>query len=297
MTSPPGSAPDYTSVSYSSFSTLNTIDICLPRPVNQSHKAVWVVYIHGGAWRDPDINAASLGPAQEILLRSEVVRQIAGFASINYRLSPYLDSPYQQTSSADPAHNAMHPDHINDVLQALLYLQEKFSFDKRYILVGHSCGATLAFQVAMKCCWGQSGLNERGVKPPIAILGVEGLYDLPGLVNNHSQTPAYKDFISTAFGLDTSVWAAASPVNGRYCESWTEGRLAVIAHSHQDEMVELDQSISQLSALRRSGFGETNVDRKLKFIELSGQHDQVWHEGTELARAIQLTLHLLIKPL
>ncbi|TKA28682.1 hypothetical protein B0A50_03009 [Salinomyces thailandicus] len=283
-------------VRYSDRSALNTLEYCLPQPWRSSRR-LWIIYIHGGAWQDPEIDASSFGNAQDLLMKSRELEHIAGFASINYRLSPYPSHPRLPSDPSDPARNAHHPDHINDVLAALHYLQDTFHFSHEYLLVGHSCGATLALQVAMSRNWAahreSTQASQPNVVPPVAILGVEGLYDLPALVENHSDQPVYKDFVANAFGPDEAQWAATSPTSGDYEASWPTGKLVVLAHSREDELVEWDQVDRMHRALRTQGFDEAQGDQRLKLVELSGKHDQVWQEGRELARAIQETVQVI----
>ncbi|KAK0353619.1 hypothetical protein LTS16_017590 [Friedmanniomyces endolithicus] len=273
-------------VAYSDESSLNTLDICIPHPPTEDRKQVWIIFIHGGAWLDPEIDSSSFKKTQDIILASHQSDNIAGLASINYRLSPNPSHPRDPSNPSDPARNARHPDHINDVLAAILYLQETHHFEDRYILVGHSCGATLAFQVAMKRYWGSQYEStfalELNVVPPMAVLGVEGLYDLVALVKHHSGESEYRDFVSNAFGSDERVWAAVSPTS------------VVLAHSREDELVEWEQVELMERALRAQGWGEASDGRSLKLIELRGKHDQVWEEGKELARAIEATLDLVL---
>jgi len=287
----------YTDIQYSDESTLNTLELCIPRPTGSSRHQVWIVYIHGGAWMDPEIDASSFRSAQQLILASHEAQYVAGLASINYRLSPYPSHPRDPSNPSDPSRNARHPDHIKDVLAALLHLQETYRFEDRYVLVGHSCGAALAFQVAMKRFWGTQYEPTDGftlnVIPPIAILGVEGLYDLSALVSHHSDDPSYRGFVSNAFGDDHSLWAAISPVSGDFETSWPDGKLAAIAHSRDDELVEWEQVDLQHRALKLQGWDEAGGDRRLKLIELAGKHDQVWQDGRELARAIQLTVQVI----
>ncbi|TKA69046.1 hypothetical protein B0A55_08713 [Friedmanniomyces simplex] len=289
-----GYPQNHRGVRYSDDSSLNTLEVCIPRPPTGDQKQVWIVFIHGGAWLDPEIDSSSFRKTQGLLLSSHQADSIAGFASINYRLSPNPSHPKDPSNPSDPARNAKHPDHINDVLAAILYLQETYRFEDRYILVGHSCGVTLAFQVAMKRYWGSQYEStfalELNVVPPLAILGVEGLYDLPALVKHHSSEPEYRDFVSNAFGSDEAVWAAVSPTTGEYEESWPDGTLVVLAHSREDELVEWKQVDLMHCALRSQGWDEASNERRLKLIELRGKHDQVWEEGKELARAIEVTV-------
>ncbi|KAK5114860.1 hypothetical protein LTR62_002017 [Meristemomyces frigidus] len=293
-----GTSSDYPQVQndvpYSEESSLNTLDICIPRLNNPNHDPLWIVFIHGGAWQDPAISASSFRKTQDLLLDSSEIKSIAGLASLNYRLSPYPAHETDPSNPADPARNAKHPDHINDVLTAILYLQERYLFQDRYILVGHSVGATLAFQVAMKRYWGvqyeSTYALELNVEPPLAILGVEGIYDLPALVKYHRKEPVYEGFVSNANGSDSAVWKAVSPVEGLYEQSWPDGRLVVIAHSHGDELVEWEQAELMVAALEGQGWDDKSDARHLKVLEMTGKHDQVWEEGGELARAIVTTL-------
>ena len=101
-------------------------------------------------------------------------------ASLNYRLSPAV----------------RHPGHQEDVIAALNYLKERYRMQE-YILIGHSAGACLAFQVAhVPGCRG--------------IVGVEGIYDLNELVEEY---PEYQEFVEETFGKDKDVWRKASPTN------------------------------------------------------------------------------------
>jgi len=283
-------------VQYSDESRLNTLELCFPRPTTSEHEQLWVIYLHGGAWQDPEIDASSFRQAQDALLEFPEAEQIAGLASINYRLSPYPSHPRDPSTRSDPARNARHPDHVDDVLTAIRHLQQTFAFGNRYILVGHSCGATLAFQVALDRQSTSKPSSEpvagpsRHVIPPIAILGVEGLYDLPALVKYHHNESVYWSFVTNAFGSVESVWKAVSPTRGDYDATWSDGRLVVIAHSREDELVEWDQADLMHQALVSQGWDEARRDRELKVIELRGKHDEVWQTGVELARAIVFTL-------
>lgn len=77
----------------------------------------------------------------------------------------------------NPARNVKHPAHLNDVIAALSYLQRTYEFGEKYILVGHSCGATLTFQIP----------NGNGFVPLVSVLGVVGIYDLARLIDDHKR--------------------------------------------------------------------------------------------------------------
>lgn len=289
-----------TNVPYSDTSSLNTLSVYLSRPpVPNDPKHLFLIYIHGGAWRDPLIEASSFQQTQDHLLSlasPQTTDLISGIATINYRLSPYPSHPTSPNNPHDPARNARHPDHITDVLTAILYLQEKYSFGSRYLLIGHSCGATLALQVAMKRYWGsqyESTLAlELNVEPPVAIMGVEGIYDIPGLVEENAAQPIYRDLMVNAFGTDAKVWEDASPARGDLEDGWQEGRLVVIVHSEEDELVGMQHAEGMWKALGEQGFAEEmGSERRREFVRLNGlKHDEVWEDGKEFAKIILKTV-------
>ncbi|KAM0721574.1 hypothetical protein Q7P37_002499 [Cladosporium fusiforme] len=293
-----------TNVPYSDVSSLNTLSVYLPRaPTPKDPNRIFIIYTHGGAWRDPLINAASLAKTQQHLLqvaRPELQDAISGIATLDYRLSPYPSHPTSPSNPHDPSRTARHPDHITDVLRAILYLQETYAFGSRYILIGHSCGATLALQTAIKRYWGaqyESTLAlELNVEPPQAIIAVEGIYDIPGLVDQNSAQPAYRDLVVNAFGSDRSVWESASPVKGDYEEGWEEGRLVVLVHSEADELVGMEQADAMWRVFGEQGFEEqAGSARRRRFLKLQGlKHDEVWEDGEELAKIIAETVEDIV---
>lgn len=238
---------------------------------------------------------------------SPAANHIAALASLNYRLSPHATHPNQPKDPADPARNAIHPDHINDVLDGLAYLQREYGFGDRYVLAGHSAGATLALQVCMSRAWtlgpGVSGESGKDVVPPVAVLGLEGIYDISALIEYHKTRPYYEiydAFVHSAFGaqrqrydgVEFDAWGAASPTSGRYSQTWTNGRLTVLAHSHEDELVEWEQVQLIEEALRKDGWG--TGEKLLKMCELRGKHDEVWSDGREVAKAVEVTIMKLV---
>nr|OQO31688.1 hypothetical protein B0A51_01036 [Rachicladosporium sp. CCFEE 5018] len=283
-------------VPYSTISTLNTLALHLPTTPPKPAQGIWLICIHGGAWCDPLITSTCFDATLKHLLSSSPASHISGIASLNYRLSPYPSHPTEPSSPHDPARNAKHPDHITDVLTAILFLQDKYKFGDRYILIGHSCGATLAFQVAKKRYWGkQFGSTEAlelNVEPPFAIIGVEGIYDLPTFVEEYAHEPFYRGFVEHAFGRDEVVWKEASVVDVDWEDSWTEGREIVILHSDADKLVSLKQPERMWKALGEKGWkDDEGAERRKRFVKLKGlDHDEVWEDGKALAEVIGETI-------
>lgn len=291
---------DLTNVAYADTSDLNTLSVHLPRqPTPNDPNGLFLIYIHGGAWRDPAILADSFGSTQSHLLANAkpgTKDKITGIATLNYRLSPYPAHATNPSNPHDPARNARHPDHINDVLAAILYLQETYRFGARYVLIGHSCGATLALQVAMKRFWGSqydpTSALELNVEPPLAIIGVSGIYDVVGLVDDNASVPAYRDLVVNAMGSERKVWEDASPVKGDYTEGWEEGKLVVLVHSEDDELVGMEQPEAMWKVLGEQAFSEAPGSEKTrKFVKLAGvKHDEIWEDGRVFAEIIARTV-------
>ena len=245
-------------------------------------------YIHGGAWRDPLITSKSITSAVAHLQPKGT--SIAGLASINYRLSAY-PSTGQSISSARAAGGVKHPTHLEDVMTAISWLQNQYGFKENYVLVGHSCGATLAFQTVMGISAPRSAksADQSELYLPLAVVGVEGIYDLKMLLENHAEHPIYREFIEEAFGPDRSEWAKASPTSGRFAKTWPNGRVAVLAHSKDDGLVDWSQTETMSDRL----WAEKRKGRRDIVISLTGQHDEIWEHGQELAKAIIIAFQIL----
>jgi acetyl esterase/lipase len=204
---------------------------------------------------------------------------IAGFISIDYRLSPHPDFPEENA-------NAKHPDHLEDVWSALNYLQGKYELSDNYILIGHSVGATLAFQVLM----GDDVLASHPEAPlPTAIIGVSGIYDIGGL--NDRFNGQYAGFIQGALGEDTSVWEKASPAKfaSSFKDKWANGKFVMLAWSSEDSLIDEPEIDNMATLLTKQGLKlEVNKD-------LRGEHDFLWQDGSQIARMVITTLHHLLR--
>ncbi|KAH8900552.1 alpha/beta-hydrolase, partial [Thozetella sp. PMI_491] len=254
----------------------------------------WIIYIHGGAWRDPKVDSSSFEQTAIRLLNSLANGEanIAGMASINYRLSshpmhPTDPSPPRDAAvPTDEARTARHPQHIYDVLASLSYLQE-LGAAKNYILAGHSCGATLAFQVAMNSSrW---ALNQRvELTKPNVLVGLNGLYDLPAFLaepddSHKALVPVYHAFTSGAFGEDKAAWTAVCPtVVQDWAAEWPEGGRFVLVQSRADSLV----PYSQLEIMRKSLEASTPSTWTVDELAADGDHNELWKTGGRLCEIL-----------
>jgi kynurenine formamidase len=264
------------------------------------------VYIHGGAWRDPQLTSKSIEPtvAHAFYAASDTAASISAVASINYTLSQYPTHPavpYDaiKDNHSDPAREAVHPQHVSDVLHGLALLHSFGLTDRSYILSGHSAGACLAFQATLQPPR-HYGLDHLAEAPcPAAILGLNGLYDLPELVNgldaSHEHLRAeYETFLSSAFGADRSRWPAASPARfdaAEITERVREGKapqLVVLDQSTEDQLVPMNQS-QRLEA----NLSKVNGLRVVEGHRCTGKHDAPWEQGLMIWESLKDILRLL----
>ena len=212
-------------------------------------------------------------------------------ASLNYRLSPHPHHPTDPSSADDLARNALHSQHVEDVMTALLWLQKTYSIGERYVLVGHSAGATLALQTVMGT-WKPPEFPQsdaRALALPEAIVGLEGIYDLDALVESFKTVPMYRQFLEAAFGVQSAAWRTASPTSGKFSSSWPNARVVVLGHSLDDELVDF----LQVEKMSEKLWAEKRAGRRDVVLSLKGKHDEVLDNGVETARAISTALQML----
>ncbi|KAH7085756.1 Alpha/Beta hydrolase protein [Paraphoma chrysanthemicola] len=284
-----------------STSRLQTLDIWLPQTPSNADASLWIVFIHGGAWRDPTQTSTNYASPTLSHLSSTPLPSIAGFASLNYRLSPYPTHSSDPSSPSDSDRNVTHPTHLRDVAAGIACLRKEYGL-RRWIGVGHSCGATLLSQYV-------SGIGlddeEKEAPGPEGLILTAGIYNLPLFLRNHSPPACpeniaqiYTDIVAGAFGSKSTAYMAVSPVAGKYSpQTWRNGKLMVLAHSYEDELVERAQRDVMCVALDREGWSivmedgddEANVaegKRVLEVRDVKGKHDFVWEDGEECAKLI-----------
>lgn len=256
----------------------------------------WIIFIHGGAWRDPRVTHQVFKPSISRILESSsdpasngAGLGIAAFASIDYRLSPHPDFPQDPaTTPKDQLRVAIHPDHLDDVRAALAFLQREFGFGKRYVLLGHSAGGCLAYQLLASAPPSSEAPKGKRGDPelPAAVLGIEGIYDMTGL--NARVGGDYSGFLCAAFG-PPAAWDQAAPMKfpGSY-----RGRfagLAALAHSPDDELVDMPETDGMEERLR----GDIDEEKLVVFKDLKGKHEEIIEDGSDVARVVLRILTIL----
>jgi len=298
---------------YANANTLQSYTVHIPCPdasqLSDDSPKYFLIFIHGGYYRDPIVDASSFNNPLSLLLNSPLCAftraHISGYASINYRLSPHPDYPQDPSQTSDyELCNAAHPEHIEDVVTAIADLQRRYGFGNRYILMGHSVGATLALQavICRQVPWSPPAAESDTtfepalrIQPPTAIIGLNGIYSFPLI---HSTNPEYEPITSNALGPDPEVHKAASPASyppsafAPPCSAGTAHGLRhiVLAASHDDQLVPWDQ----VECMRDVFADDGETDVEVRVVEVKGDHNDCWREGDDVAWVVSLTVKVVL---
>ncbi|KXH39509.1 hypothetical protein CNYM01_13268 [Colletotrichum nymphaeae SA-01] len=259
-------------------------DVYIPSAATNETVAIdkyWLVYIHGGFYRNFAQNATDILPAIASLEANSsdvLATQIAGIASLDYRLSA-LPGVQPNNTPINELQNARWPDHLNDAVAALKDLNKHYPIDGNYIVSGHSVGAQIAFFAALET------LKDPAVPKPAAVLGISGIYDLPLL---HITNPDYDYLVLNAMREDQLVEASPSKVDAKQYAA-LDLEAFVLAHSRNDGLVPWDQ-VKSIEATLDS---LPEVESKTHLVELDGAHNDIWRGGVQLAKAFTETLAIL----
>lgn len=124
---------------------------------------------------------------------------------------------------------------------------------------------------------------------PRAVIGISGIYHIPGLVTRHEGMYGgiYRTFITDAFGQDESGWVTASPscFPGKFL--WQGGKLAVLAWSPEDTMIDRPELTAMTEKLEHD---ETPM---LVRDALYGDHEVVWETGEQLPPLVKEVIQYL----
>ncbi|RCI11839.1 hypothetical protein L249_7553 [Ophiocordyceps polyrhachis-furcata BCC 54312] len=240
-----------------------------------SSSSPWIIYIHGGAWRRQQDSWQDFHPSVNNMISSRLFPPGTTFASIDYRLSPCA------YPGANPCpFPIQHPDHIMDVRAALQMLSQQHGLQENsYVLVGHSAGATLSFQLLM----GEAALQGQPLiyaPLPIAVIGIAGIYDMSAI--NDRFRGAYSDFLTMAFGTDLSLWHRASPARfmGSFRHSLPPSGTVLLARSPQDSLVDEPELDTMARKLEADGVAFSVVKT------LRGEHNSVWADGDQITALV-----------
>jgi acetyl esterase/lipase len=242
----------------------------------------WLVYIHGGYFRAFSVTSTSVQPSIRTLESENptfLSENIAGIASLNYRLSgpPGVQDP--ASTPPNELQRAKWPDHLDDVLEGLRDLDRRYNVANRYVISGHSVGAQIAFIAALQT------LQDDSVPKPVAILGISGIYDYPQI---HSTHPSYITMTKNA--MDPKFYEPASPARHPASAYGELGLKAVVlAHSHDDGLVTWDQ-VETMDALLQT---VPSLAGKTQVVTLKGVHDSIWEGGVQLAMAFVAIIDML----
>jgi kynurenine formamidase len=275
-------------------------------PVRKAEVPRFHVHIHGGAWRDPLLGSSSVEAAVAHAF-TDGDRQMDAIISINYSLSPFPShptNPYDpiRANHSDPAREAVHPMHIQNVLQAFALLKSLGLTVGSYILSGHSAGACLAFQASLFAPQHWKMDDTFTIPRPAALVGMNGLYDLPALVDglgaSHEHLrDVYQDLQGIAFGTDTDIWASASParVNTEHLairlREEKAPKFVLVDQSTEDQLVPMNQMERMKTQLE-----EVDGLRLVEGRRCVGVHAAPWEQGTIIWDTVKDVLILLELP-
>lgn len=266
----------------------------------------YLVHVHGGAWRDPALTSASVEAtvAHAFSSKSAAALSITAIASINYTVSPFPTHPTVPYDSlrdnhVDPGRDAVHPQHVSDVLHALALLRSFGMADRSYVLSGHSCGACLVLQAILESPQFHRLGYLSDAPCPAAVLGLNGLYDLPALVHDLDQPhqhlrAEYEGILINALGPAEETWSAASPalfgpedISARVKAGYAP-RLILLDQSPQDQLVPLNQ-IERLEA----NLSRVPGLRVVRGRRCTGTHEAPWRQGDMIWQSLQDVIGVL----
>ncbi len=252
----------------------------------------------GGAWRDPHLSASSIEPQVALAFREPTQSPLVAICSINYTLAKFPnhpDDPYdpELDCHADPAREGEHPQQVADTMRSLVFLQSIGLESHSYILSCHSCGSCIALQAILQPP-SFYGLSDAYTPPcPAAIVSLNGLYDLPALVDEQDAEhqhlgAAYRTMIGNVFGDNEEAWALLSPT--RFDSEMLATRaqvrcipsLLLVAASELDQLVPGNQIDKMEQSLRK--IKGVDVIRGFRSV---GYHAMPWETGTGLWQSVQ----------
>ena len=202
----------------------------------KSTNASTFIYIHGGAWRDPNNTFDEMKPALGI--------PNANLMGINYRLSPEVK----------------HPEHLIDILRALRFIKQNFNVNQ-ITLLGHSVGATMILQLLHYRQIVHDGLKHMGqdnlssvdndlemyIEDNVHLLQViflDGIYDLVELLKEYPDYASFVDdaFVSSDHVVDSTQLSSANELLNVPFSLVSKDTKFLIYQSLEDELLSMKQT-------------------------------------------------------
>jgi kynurenine formamidase len=219
-------------------------------------KARTVVFIHGGAWRDPSNTYDDFDEMVRSFMNRNAKFNLIG---INYRLSPEFK----------------HPTHLIDIVLAMRHIV--MHYGRRIDMVGHSVGATLIMQLlnAEQFLQQYKVLMDKDVFAALVFVKqivwknvflIDGIYDIVQLVKEY---PLYSLFVNEAF-TNVNDYADASQLSNSKIKFHKLLPKIFVLQSVEDELLSLHQTNLLVDHLR-----ERNLAFNLE-TDQWGQHEQVY---------------------
>lgn len=216
-------------------------------PATAKALAYPIVFIHGGAWRDPHNTMNDYDKFIQYMDDSfEEGNETVKFYSVDYRLSPAVK----------------HPTHMHDVLSFLNVLHTK-GVDQ-LTLCGHSVGATLITQVL------ETRLESIHIK---RVIFLDGIYNVVSMLTEY---PVYADFVYEAFkneGFHKANWISSGISGKQIDEIYGNIEWITIVHSNDDELLSTNQPVEFANWLIDNGVREQNIHC---YFDSYGKHNEVY---------------------
>lgn len=272
----------------------------------------YLVHVHGGAWRDPRLTCASIEPAVACAFSGAGLAPVAAIASLNYTASRSATrprrswrippSPTTPSRTTTPTWLARPSTRSTSATRCTAWPCSAPSAYQRVLRPVRPQRRRLPGAPVRPAAPGHYGLGYLPEPPyPAALLGLNGLYDLPALATSDGLGAShahlrddYERLLSGAFGTDQDAWPAVSPASfdpADIAARIREGnapRLVVLDQSTEDQLVPMNQKDRLTAALAKiPGLRVAQGHR------LTGKHAAPWEEGITIHQSLLDTLQLL----
>ncbi|CAI1856033.1 hypothetical protein SEUBUCD646_0B05320 [Saccharomyces eubayanus] len=196
-----------------------------------------VIYIHGGAWNDPDNTPNDFNQLANVIESMDVKSSICQY-SIEYRLSPEITNPRN----------------LYDVVTNITRLVEEKGLTNLN-LVGHSVGATFIWQILSVLKDAREEMNEvqlqmlKLLQVVKRVFLLDGIYSIKELLEEY---PQYNSFTKLAFPEGIHLYEEEPLRVMKYVrEALSHFDIDMhMVHSYRDELLSLRQTNSLISCLQ-----------------------------------------------